>query len=67
MYVTDSSSEEEKQPSLSPSLRLALLLAATQNERVLKNLALFGYKNSVEENPCYCVELEEDMRYIRRR
>ena len=54
--------------------RLALLLA-TQNERALKNLALFVYKafsrrkillclcikHSTEEKPCYCVEPEEDI------
>ena len=43
--------------------RLVLLLA-TQNERALKNLALC-IRHSTEEKPCYCVELEEDMIYIR--
>ena len=45
--------------------RLALLLA-TPNEHALKNLALC-IKHSTEEKPCYCVELEKDMIYIRMR
>ena len=43
--------------------RLALLLA-TQNERTLNNLAFFAHKSFSRRKPCYCKELEDDMRYI---